>query len=85
MLSQARVIAKGDRIRDIARLVRQYGGRASDWVKKSSPEFELDGKRGQVRMLLDNLAGDALVAGRTAGNFRIQATRSPESGVVRAP
>ena len=45
MLSQARVIAKGDRIRDIARLVRQYGGRASDWVKKSSPEFELDGKR----------------------------------------
>ena len=39
-LSDARVIAKGRRIRDVQRLVAQYGGKASRWVKKSSPEFE---------------------------------------------
>jgi hypothetical protein len=32
-LSQARVIAKGKRIRDVERLVAQYGGKASKWVK----------------------------------------------------
>jgi len=45
MLSDARVIAKGQRIRDIQRLVAQYGGRASRWVKKSSPQFEVAGAR----------------------------------------
>jgi len=40
-LSQARVIAKGRRIRDVRRLVAQYGGRASQWVKKSSPQIEI--------------------------------------------
>jgi hypothetical protein len=40
MLSDARVIAKGKRIRDVRRLVAQYGGRASKWVKKSSPRIE---------------------------------------------
>lgn len=40
MLSQARVIAKGRRIRDVARLVATYGGNASRWVKKSSPPLE---------------------------------------------
>jgi hypothetical protein len=44
MLSQARVIAKGKRIRDIRRLVAQYGGRASKWVKKSSPRIEVEGE-----------------------------------------
>jgi len=44
MLSQARVIAKGRRIRDIRRLVAQYGGRASKWVKKSSPRLEIAGE-----------------------------------------
>lgn len=44
MLSQARVIAKGNRIRNVQRLVAQYGGRASQWVKKSSPEFEVSGE-----------------------------------------
>jgi hypothetical protein len=43
MLSQARVIAKGKRIREVERLVAQYGGRASKWVKKSSPQFEVAG------------------------------------------
>jgi hypothetical protein len=37
MISQSRVIAKGLRIREVRRLVEQYGGSASRWVKKSSP------------------------------------------------
>jgi len=41
MLAQSRVIAKGRRIRDVYRLVATYGGVASQWVKKSSPRFEL--------------------------------------------
>jgi hypothetical protein len=45
MLSQSRVIAKGKRIREVERLVAQYGGRASKWVKKSSPQFEIAGER----------------------------------------
>jgi hypothetical protein len=44
MLSQARVIAKGKRIRNVQRLVAQYGGRASQWTKKSSPQFEVAGE-----------------------------------------
>jgi hypothetical protein len=43
MLAQSRVIAKGNRIRDVRRLVETYGGRRSTWVKKSSPRFELGG------------------------------------------
>ena len=45
VLSGARVIARGERIRDVRRLVAQYGGRASRWVKKSSAPFELAGER----------------------------------------
>jgi hypothetical protein len=41
MLAQSRVIAKGRRIRDIRRLIKTYGGKASSWVKKSSPQFEM--------------------------------------------
>lgn len=41
MISQSRVIAKGNRIRDVQRLVNTYGGRKSKWVKKSSPRFEI--------------------------------------------
>lgn len=44
MLSGARVIATGKRIRDVRRLVAQHGGRASKWVKKSSPRIEIDGE-----------------------------------------
>jgi hypothetical protein len=43
MLSQARVIARGRRIRDVERLVKSYGGKASRWVKKSSPRHEVAG------------------------------------------
>jgi hypothetical protein len=45
MLSDSRVIARGMRIRDGKRLVSQYGGTASQWVKKSSPQFEVAGAR----------------------------------------
>jgi hypothetical protein len=41
MLAQSRVIAKGNRIRDVQRLVKTYGGKRSTWGKKSSPPFEL--------------------------------------------
>jgi len=41
MLAQSRVIAKGNRIRDVQRLVTTYGGKRATWVKKSSPRFEL--------------------------------------------
>ncbi|MBI3698620.1 MAG: hypothetical protein HY238_27750 [Acidobacteria bacterium] len=43
-LAQARVIAKGKRIRDVRRLVARYGGRPSQWVKKGSPPFEVAGQ-----------------------------------------
>jgi hypothetical protein len=43
LIAQSRVIAKGERIRDIQRLIAQYGGKKSQWVKKSSPVFENEG------------------------------------------
>ena len=45
MLAQARVIAKGRRIRDVGRLVSKYGGKPAKWVKKSSPHFEVAGEQ----------------------------------------
>ena len=45
LLAQSRVIAKGAQIREVKRLVAQYGGRASKWVKKSSPQIEIAGKK----------------------------------------
>ena len=42
MIAQSRVIAKGQRIRDVQRLVNEYGGRPSKWSKKSGPIFEED-------------------------------------------
>lgn len=44
MLAQARIIAKGKRIRDVRHLVAMYGGRPSKWVKKSGPRFEIAGE-----------------------------------------
>ncbi|MDY6994860.1 MAG: hypothetical protein SVR94_19920 [Pseudomonadota bacterium] len=40
LIAHSRVIAKGKRIRDVERLVAQYGGQSSKWVKKSSPIIE---------------------------------------------
>ena len=45
ILSQSRVIAKGKHIRDVKRLVAQYGGRASEWLKKSSAQLEIAGEK----------------------------------------
>jgi hypothetical protein len=45
LLAQARVIAKGKRIRNVRRLVERYGGKPSKWVKKSSPVFEIVGEQ----------------------------------------
>ena len=43
MLAHSRVIAKGGRIRRLQKLLAKYGGKASRWVKKSSPQFESEG------------------------------------------
>ena len=43
MIDNSKVIAKGNRIRDVNRLVNEYGGLKSKWTKKSSPKFEEDG------------------------------------------
>ena len=45
MIDQSRVIAKGKRIRDLKRLLDQYGGIPSKWYKKSGPSFMAEGKR----------------------------------------
>lgn len=42
LLAQSRIIAKGNRIRDVQRLVASYGGTAASWVKKSTPLIELE-------------------------------------------
>ncbi len=38
-LSLSRVIARGNRIRDVKRLVDEYGGTIRGWVKKSTQPF----------------------------------------------
>jgi hypothetical protein len=43
LIAQSRVIARGERIGDIQRLVDRYGGKRSKWIKKSSPVFEEEG------------------------------------------
>ncbi|MDQ1336316.1 MAG: hypothetical protein QG552_3266 [Thermodesulfobacteriota bacterium] len=43
MVAQSRVIAKGNPIRDLKRLVETYGGNPSRWTKKSGPQFEIGG------------------------------------------
>jgi hypothetical protein len=45
LIAQSRVIAKGKRIRDVRRLIRTYGGKASQWVKKSSPGFQVGSRQ----------------------------------------
>ena len=43
LIARSRVIAKGRRIRDLERLLGEYGGNPSMWTKKSSPAVEIDG------------------------------------------
>lgn len=44
-LSSARAIAKGRGIRDVERLVRDYGGNAADWRKVASKPFPAESGR----------------------------------------
>lgn len=44
MLAQSRVIAKGNRIRDVQRLVDIYGGRMAKWIKKVVLALSLQAK-----------------------------------------
>lgn len=48
LLSQSRVIARGRGIREVRRLVREHGGRAGTWAKKSSPVIIIRGRRAEV-------------------------------------
>jgi hypothetical protein len=48
LLAQSRVIARGRGIRDVDRLVRQYGGQSGSWLKKSSPIVTIGGRRAEV-------------------------------------
>jgi hypothetical protein len=43
LVAHSRVIAKGRGIRDLKRLIRDYGGKPSVWTKKSSPPVEIEG------------------------------------------
>jgi hypothetical protein len=43
LIARSRVIAKGRGIRDLKRLLQDYGGKSSMWTKKSSPPVEIDG------------------------------------------
>lgn len=43
LIALSRVIAKGRGIRDLKRLIQEYGGKPSMWTKKSSPAIEIDG------------------------------------------
>lgn len=46
MAGVGRVIAKGNRIRDVGYLTDKYGGHAADWVKKSTSKWTAkDGMR----------------------------------------
>jgi hypothetical protein len=47
-LAQSRVIAKGTKIRDIQRLLAEYGGLAGKWVKKSSPPLMIESRLAEV-------------------------------------
>ncbi|MBF0376351.1 MAG: hypothetical protein HQK72_02605 [Desulfamplus sp.] len=44
LITNSRVIAKGRAIRDLKRLVQEYGGQSSMWIKKSSQIVEFEGE-----------------------------------------
>ncbi|NLI33980.1 MAG: hypothetical protein GX422_14555 [Deltaproteobacteria bacterium] len=44
LIARCRVIAKGRGIRDVKRLVHDYGRKPSMWTKKSRPPIEIDGE-----------------------------------------
>ncbi len=44
VIAQSRMIAKGRGIRDVNRLVKEYGGKQARWIKKSSAVVTIDGR-----------------------------------------
>ncbi|MFH0730519.1 MAG: hypothetical protein V2B19_29765 [Pseudomonadota bacterium] len=44
LIAHSRVIAKGRGIRELNRLVKDYGGKPLMWTKKSSPTVDIDGE-----------------------------------------
>jgi hypothetical protein len=48
LIATSRIIAKGHGIRDVNRLVQNYGGKARDWVKRSSAPLVLTGRVSEV-------------------------------------
>lgn len=48
MLSRSRVIARGRGIRDVGRLVNQYGGTVKGWIKKSTQPLTIGGRRAEI-------------------------------------
>jgi hypothetical protein len=47
-LANSRVIARGRRIREIGRLVSQYGGTIKGWIKKSTQPMTIAGRTAEV-------------------------------------
>lgn len=47
-LAQTRVIARGRGVRDVQRLVTQYGGTVRNWIKKSSPPLPINGRLAEI-------------------------------------
>ena len=47
-LANSRVIAKGKAIRDIGRLLRQYGGTIKGWIKKSTRPMTIAGRPAEI-------------------------------------
>jgi hypothetical protein len=43
LIARSRIIAKGRGIRDLKRLLQDYGGKSSVWTKKISPPVEIGG------------------------------------------
>ena len=43
LIAPSCIIAKGRGIRDLKRLLEDYGGKSSMWTKKSSPPVEIGG------------------------------------------
>ena len=41
MLANAQVLVRSGRIRDIKKLVKQYGGKPHGWVHKTGPAFNV--------------------------------------------
>lgn len=47
-LANSRVIARGRAIRDIGRLIGQYGGTIKGWIKKSTRPTTISGRSAEI-------------------------------------